>query len=115
MTYLKPLVKVTLTGKGTDEVWTGLFLIPLRREQLDEVILDDIKKAQDIARKAKGPKGWGIAMDRSSGLARLRMILQHALSRVKTHDIVIGGVTLGRIQCDVVGEAIDVTDVEVLK
>lgn len=96
---VKPTVRITLTSKGTDEVWIKVLNLkkPLYRETLSELLLQDIEEAQGIARKNKDYKS-----KRSGGLARLRAILQHALYQCETHDIILGGVLLGHLEYEVI-------------
>lgn len=93
---VKPTVKITLTSKGTDRIWTKMFpnydfTNPLRRETLSELLLQDIKEAQ---RQNKS--------GRSGELAKLRAILRHALPRIETYDIILGGVLLGHLEFEII-------------
>ncbi len=90
---IKPVIRITLTSEGTDEVWTKVFDFqkPLQRDTLSNLLLADIKEA----RRHSNARG--------GGLIKLRIILQHARPIIsKSFDIVLGGVLLGHIEYRVV-------------
>ncbi|KKM79651.1 hypothetical protein LCGC14_1347750 [marine sediment metagenome] len=94
---IKPTVKITLTSRGTDVVWTKVFpnfdlKKPLYRDTLSNLLLQDIKETQDRGRP------------RHSGeLVKLRTILHCVYPMIsKSFDIVLGGVLLGHIEYEVI-------------
>ncbi len=96
---VKPTIKITLTSEGTDAVWIKVFLNfdlknLLSKNTLDAYLFSDIEKAQRDSNDCR--------IDRSGELAKLRTILQFALPRIETHDIVLGGVLLGHIEYEVI-------------